>query len=109
MKIINKIIYKNKEFRIIKWEKKPFKDFPMPKGFDWCEPKDFVELYDNDKIKLEVWKSYMVKNCSKKNVKKGWALSRFFLGGGSDLDSYDWYLEYSSGSGRVVVSRELKK
>ena len=40
------------KFRIYKWDK-PVKDFPMPEGYELIEERDFIDLYDNDKIELE--------------------------------------------------------
>jgi len=89
-----------KEFRIYKWEDKKFKDFPMPKGFNWAEIFDFVYLYDNDLIELEKYPVYYYLNkISKKNNKSG--LSRLYL-------DRDLNLGYSNSDGRVVISRELK-
>ena len=98
-----------KEFRIYKWEDKKFKDFPMPKGFNWAEIFDFVYLYDNDLIELEKYPVYYYLNkISKKNNKSG--LSRLCLDRVLNLDlGSSWYgLAYSDSGGRVVISRELK-
>jgi len=97
-----------KEFRIYKWENKPFKYFPMPKKFDWCEYSDFIYLYDNDLIELEIYPVYyFTKNQSKKNIKNGWNLSRLYLGRDSYLvSSYD-SLASSSSYGRVCICRKL--
>ena len=103
-----KIIYKNKEFRVYKWESKPFKDFICPKGFDFAEFNDFVELYDNKKIELEVWKYYFVKHFSKIQQTKEYCLSRLYLYGGLDLWSDFEDLGDSVSVGRVCVSRKLK-
>lgn len=98
-----------KEFRIYKWEKKQFKDFPMPKGFDWCEYISFVYLYDNNLIKLEKYPvCYYIKNQSEKNVENGWSLSRLYLGRDLVLYSNYEYLAFSDDDGRVVVERRLK-
>ena len=103
-----KIIYKNKEFRVYKWEGKSVRDFQIPKGFDFAEFNDFVELYDNKKIELEVWKYYYVKHFSKIQQTKEYCLSRLCLDGGLYLGSYDEYLGFSNSVGRVCVSRKLK-
>ena len=97
------IIYKNKEFRIYKWEDKPIKDFKIPKGFDFANFQDFVELYDNNKVELEVWKYYYVKHFSKIQQTKEWCLSRLYLGGNLDLRSGGGNLASSNSDGRVVV------
>ena len=99
-----KIIYKNKEFRIYKWENKQFKDFSMPKGFDFAEANEFIELYDNDKIELEVWKYYITKHISKKQQKKVLGLSWFYLSGDLVLYSSNDVLANSDEGGRVVIS-----
>ena len=103
------IVYKNKEFRIYKWESKPFRDFPMPKGFDWCEYIDFVELINEKKIELEKYPvEYIVKNQFKTNT-KDYPVSRVCLNGNSNLNSNNWVLDNSNGDGRVVVSRAIKE
>lgn len=107
-KDFRKIIYKNKEFRIYKWENKVLKDFPMPKGFDWCEFNDFIELYDKEKINMEVWKDYFVKHYSKLQQKEEYYLARVCLYRDLGLGSSSEYLGYSSADGRVVISRSLK-
>ena len=94
-----------KEIRVYKWESKPYKEFPMPKGFNFCEFQDFVDLYDNDKIELEPWKYYIVKHFSKKQQNKKYCLSRVCLSNDGDLYSYGVYLANSSDFGRVVVSK----
>ena len=98
-----------KEFRIYKWEDKQFKDFKMPKGFDWAEHKDFIYLYDNDLIELEKYPVfYHTKNQSKKNIKNGWSLSRLCLYWDLDLGSGGGDLADSIASGRVVISRKIE-
>ena len=98
-----------KELRIYKWEDKPFKDFLMPKGFDWAEHNEFVFIYDNSLIELEKYPVvYMTKNVSKKNIKNSWKLAGFYVGSDGLVSDFG-SLEDSSGSGRVVISKEIKK
>ena len=103
-----KIVYKGKEFRIYVWENKPIKDFQIPKGFDFANFQDFVELYDEKKVELETWKYYYVKHFSKIQQTKTWRLSRLFLYGDLDLRSSDEYLDGSDSVGRVCVSRKVR-
>lgn len=99
-----------KEFRIYKWENKPFKDFPIPKDFKWCKYSDFIYLYDNDLFKIEKYPSvYITENKSNKNIKKGFGVSRLFLGRLLVLFSSDKVLAGSADVGRVVVERKLSK
>ena len=96
----------NKEIRIYKWEDKLIKDFKMPKGFKLAEHKDFVKLYDKNKIKLEKYPIvYFTENQSKKNIKNGWELSRFYLYSDLDLDSDGRVLADSDSDGRVVICK----
>jgi len=93
------------KFRIYKWDK-PIKDFPMPKGYELAEERDFVDLYDNDKVELEQYPViYFTKNRSKKNIKNGWGLSRLYLDRDLGLGSPSGFLADSDGSGRVVLVR----
>jgi hypothetical protein len=96
-----------KTFRIYEWDKS-LEDFPMPKGFRLAEEREFIDLYDNDKINLEKYPViYFTKNRSKKNVKNGWGLSRLFLD--NDflyLVSYNDILTYSYVNGRVVIVKK---
>jgi len=95
-----------KEIRIYKWENKKFKDFPMPKGFDWCEYFDFVELINEEKIELEEYPIYYyTKNQFKKNIKNNWKLSGVYLGWGGGVGSSGGGLRGSCGGGRAVVSK----
>ena len=98
------IKYNGKIFRIYKWENKEFKDFPIPKGFHWCEYFDFIELINEEEIKLEEYPIfYYTKNQFKNNIKKGWELSRVYFDGDGNVysDDVDW--QYSDDDGRVVV------
>ena len=108
LNILKKVTYKNKEFWIVEWTKQ-IKDFPYPKGFQMAEFNDFVELYDNKKIELEVWKYYFVKHFSKIQQKKKYCLSRLYLYGSLSLNSNNDGLAYSYDDGRVVIVREVKK
>ena len=103
------IKYKNKEFRIYRWESKPFRDFKIPKGFKLAEHKDFIELFDNKLINYpkKDWEIYFVKHYSKRKQKEGY-ISRLFLDGLSDLGSGDEDLASSYDGGRVVVSRRIE-
>ena len=103
-----KIIYKNKEFRIYKWESKPIRDFQIPKGFDFAEFNDFVELYDEKKIELEVWKDYYVKHFSKIQQKKEYGLSGLCLGRDLNFRSINEDIGSSDSDGRCVVARTIK-
>ena len=101
-----KIICKKlkKEFRIYKWENKKFKEFPMPKGFNWAQMFDFIYLYDNDLIELEKYPVYYFMNkISKKN-----GLSGLYLDGDLNLDSIWGGLADSGSGGRVIISKKLK-
>jgi hypothetical protein len=102
------IKYKNKEFRIYKWEDKQIKDFKIPNGFDFAEFNDFLELYDNKKVELEVYKYYYVKHFSKIQQTKEYCLSGLCLGWGLNLGSDNDNLADSDSDGRVVVSRIIK-
>ena len=98
------IKYNGKIFRIYKWENKEFKDFPIPKGFHWCEYFDFIELINEEEIKLEEYPIfYYTKNQFKNNIKKGWELSRVYFDRDGYVLSYDGNLQDSIGNGRVVV------
>ena len=103
------IKHKNKEFRIYRWESKPFRDFKIPKGFKLAEHKDFIELFDNKLINYpkKDWEIYFVKHYSKRKQKEGY-ISRLYLDGDSDLGSWGEALADSDDDGRVVVSREIE-
>lgn len=103
------IKYKGKEFRIYRWENKEFKDFPMPEGFSWCKYFDFLELINEEKVNLEQYPAcYYTENQFKKNIKRGYGLSWFFLNRGLNLNSDKESLADSDGSGRAVISKEKK-
>jgi len=71
--------YKGKEIRVYKWEDKRYGDFPMPKGFDWCECQDFIDLINDKKIELEKHPIYyFTKNIFKLNL-GDYPLSRLYL------------------------------
>jgi TolA-binding protein len=103
-----KIIYKDKEFRIYKWEDKQIKDFKIPEGFDFAEFSDFVELYDKKKIELAVWKYYYVKHFSKIQQNKEYGLSGLYLSRDLVFRSVNDDLASSNSVGRVCVSRKIK-
>ena len=93
------------KFRIYKWDKS-VKDFPIPEGYELAEERDFIDLYDNDKIELEKYPViYFTKNKSKKNIKNGLGLSRLYLYWYLGLDSNLSYLAGSDDNGRVVLVR----
>lgn len=98
-----KINYKDKEFRIYKWEDKPFNEFKIPKGFRLAEHSEFIELFDEKLIDYpkEGWKVYFVKHYSKRKQEK--YVSRCYLNGDSDLSSNNSILSNSNDYGRVVV------
>jgi len=94
------------KFRIYKWDK-PVKDFPIPKGYELAEERDFIGFYDNDKIELEKYPViYFTKNRSKKNIKNGWGLSRLCLYWDLGLNSSYDILADSCDYGRVVIARK---
>ena len=94
------------KFRIYKWNKR-VKDFPMPKGYELAEERDFVDLYDNDKIELEKYPViYFTKNRSKKNIENGLGLSRLYLNRNLNPNSSSDSLAYSNDDGRVVLVRK---
>jgi len=97
------IKHKGKEYRLYKWENKPFKDFPMPNGFDFAEFKEAVELYNEDKLELESWKPVITKHFSKKQQKKQYCLSWLCLCRYSGLHSDSGGLAGSSEGGRILV------
>ena len=99
------IIYNEKEFRIYKWENKPFKDFPMPEGFKWCPYFEFVELVNKEKFKAEEYPIYYYSwNPFELNHKnKYWELARAYLNGDGYWVSYGGNLASSYDNGRVVV------
>ena len=95
----------NDKFRIYKWDK-PVKDFPIPEGYELAEERDFIDLYDNDKVELEQYPViYFTKNRSKKNIKNGWGLSRLFLDRNLYLNSPSGDLAVSVDDVRVVLVR----
>jgi hypothetical protein len=77
----------------------------MPKGFNWCEFKHFVDAYDKDLVELELWKYYLLKHWSKKQQSKEYCFVRLYLNGNLYLDSYIGDLSNSDGDGRVVVEK----
>ena len=103
------IKYKNKEFRIYRWESKPFRDFKITKGFELTEHKDFMELFDNKLINYpnDDWEVYFVKHFSKRKQKEGY-ISGLCLYETSGLYSRYEGLASSDDDGRVVVSRRIE-
>ena len=98
------IIYNKKEFRIYKWDK-TFKEFPMPKDFDFAEYFDVVTLINNKKIKFTepYAETYICKSQFKQNKK--YCLSTLYLSNGLDLYSDSSDLDYSDDGGRVVICK----
>jgi hypothetical protein len=94
--------YHNKEIRIYKWENKPIKDFPIPKGFRIIEFNEFNELIEKKIIKLEVWISYFVKHWNKQMREKGF-MSGVYLSSSGYLFSDSYFIDYSYVSGWVVI------
>ena len=103
------INYKNKEFRIYKWENKPVRDFVYPKGFKLIEYSEFIDLFDNKIIDYpkENWEVYFTKHYSKRKQKEN-ILSGFYLNYIGILDVGDDNLASSDGNGRVVLVWNLK-
>jgi len=100
------IKYKGKTYRIYKWESKPFKDFSIPKGFNWCPYIDFLELINKKIIELEEYPvEYFTEQQFELNKEK-YPLSRFYLNWYSYLNSDNRYLDNSNGYGRVVLKKK---
>jgi hypothetical protein len=96
-----KIVYKGKNYRIYKWEKKPFKDFVCPKGFRGVDYKEFSDLVNNTKFN---WEQYPVSYYSTNLIKNNyWELARACLSYDGSWSSYDVLLAGSNGYCRVVV------
>ena len=96
-----KIVYEGKNYRIYKWENKPFKDFVCPEGFRWADYKEFSELVNNTKFE---WEKYPVYYYSTNLIKNNyWALARAYLDDDGDWFSDDSQLAGSNDCGRVVV------
>jgi len=103
------IIYKNKEFRIYKWENKPIKDFVYPKGFRLIEHSEFTNLFNNEIIDYPKKGRvvYFTKHYSKRKQKEN-ILSRWYLDRNLCLSSDSSFLSGSNDVGRVVLVRNLK-
>ena len=101
------IKHKGNEFRIYKWENKKFTNFKIPKGYSWAKYFDVVELVNEDKLEFtKPWAEvYVCKNQFKRNKK--YFLSRWYLDGGSCLNSGYDYLGNSYDLGRVVLIKKL--
>ena len=106
-KSFKEIKYKNKTFRLYLWKNKPIGDLKVD-GFEIAKFKDLIELYDNDKIELEILKPVFVKHFSKKQQKKEYRFSRVYLDNDLDLYSFNDYLAGSNEDGRVLMV-EVKK
>ena len=104
-----KIVHNKKEFRIYKWEDKLFKDFPIPKGYNFAEYFDVVNLINLDKIKFtKPWaETYICKSQFQKNKK--YCLSRLFLYDDLNLGSVNSDLDDSVDGGRVVLVKKETK
>jgi hypothetical protein len=102
-----KIVYKEKNYRIYKWEKKPFKDFVCPKGFRGVDYKEFSDLVNNTKFN---WEQYPVSYYSTNLIKNNyWELTRAYLNDDGDWGSINGHLAGSDDCGRVVVVEGEKK
>lgn len=102
------IHFKNKEFRIYKWEDKQVsdlinKDFTCKFWGRLAEFQELQELIENDKIELGFHKYYITKHFNRKQWSKELCLLRSFLSSGSDLYSFSSSLLNSYDNGRVVV------
>ena len=102
------IKYKGKEFRLYIWENKKIGDLKV-EGFEIADFQDAVELYDNDKLVLEVWKPVFVKHYSKKQQSTKYGLSRLYLYRYLNLLSYDDDLADSNEDGRVLLVKTQTK
>lgn len=90
-----------KEFRIYKWEDKPFNEFKIPKGFRICEFQEVNKLIEDKLIKYSGdWEVFFTKHFNKMYQKKG--ISRLYLVE-NVLYSINDYLTNSNFDGRVVV------
>jgi len=101
---IDIIHFKGKEYRIYEWENKPFKDFPIPKGYRWATGIELVELINESNYNFEKIKSYYAAKLFEKSY---WDLFGAYLDGDGWL-AVDGYLPGSDDCGRVVL-REVKK
>jgi hypothetical protein len=102
-----KIVYNQTEFRIYKWENKPFRDFLIPEGFNFAEASLIDELVNLEIFKPEQELWYVFKQRYPK-INKDYSLSRLYLSGVLSLRSGDEYLDCSDSGGRVIISRKLK-
>ena len=95
------IEFKDKIFRIYKWENKPVRDFKYPDGFRMAEFQEFVDLIDNNKVDLGD-NVYFVKHFFKKyDGKKVSALCRV-----KGLVARYWNLADVFGAGSIVCVKE---
>jgi len=94
----------DREIRIYKWENKPMKGFVMPKGFNWCDYKTFIDLINQEELEKYPIYFYM-RNPINDAIKNGYSLLRCYLGSVSNLNSINEDFAYSYGNGRVVVIR----
>lgn len=102
-----KLNYKNKEFRIYEWENKPFKDFPMPQGFNFADASLVDELVNKEIFQPEQYKWYVFKQRYPK-INKDYGLSRLYLDRVLDLGSSGEDLGDWNSDGRVIVMRSQK-
>jgi hypothetical protein len=98
-----KVIYKKRKYRIYKWDK-PFKDFKVPEGFEWCPAIDLINMINDKAFEFEDYpvSYYAIKLFKDSYWELFWAClswdSRWCAGGGSLAVSY--------GGGRVVLRKK---
>lgn len=102
LKSVQEVYYEDKNIKIIKWEKKKFGDFPMPKGYDFANFQDFCNLINNKKIKTVDYEYFITKNPL---TNKSYPLfGTCSSGGGGWNAGYD-VLSSSGRYGRVVIKK----
>ena len=110
LKDFKEIRFKNKIFKIYKWENKPHGDLinNLPKNERLATFQEFNKLIEEKVFEMELYKVYVTKHFNKLQWDKKYCLSRLCLN--DDLGLYsDWSnLDDSGSDGRVVVVRDLK-
>jgi len=96
----------NTEFQIHIWENKPFKDFPMPKGFDFADASQVDKLVNDNLFKPEQFKWYVFKQRYK--INKNYGLSGLYLNWYLSLGSYGESVADSDSDGRVILQKVKK-
>lgn len=91
-----------KEFQIHMWEDKPFKDFPIPKGFQIAEANDVDKLINDELFIPQQFKWYVFKQRYPK-INKQHGLSRLYLSWNLYLRSNYEFLANSYSDGRVIL------